>query len=209
MNLTLKDQCLVWKKENKAFQNKFMGKLHINIVNKKKRAASWNERLGVVANLADAMLYLHRKNIIFRDLKTENVGFDAINGDVKLFDFGLATHLTKDNKVTSDQYLLTENTGTRRYMAPEVYMGRPYGKPADVYSFAILLWEVMTLKVAFEGESRESHAQKVYGCSCHRPTVPLTMPQILQQLIRESWHVDPSSRPTFSHINLVLRHSQL
>ena len=177
-------------------------------INRKKRAASWNERLNVATDLANAMTYLHKKNIIFRDLKMQNIGLDN-NGDLKLFDFGLATQLTPDRKVASDQYKLTENTGTRRYMAPEVYRGMYYGKPADVYSFAILLWEIMTLKLAFEGETKESHAQKVYGYFHHRPNVPFTMPHILQQLIRESWSADASNRPTFSHISLMLRHSQL
>ncbi|KAL7523032.1 hypothetical protein ACHAXR_000175, partial [Thalassiosira sp. AJA248-18] len=86
------------------------------------------------------MSYLHSKNIVFRDLKPANVGFDSM-GVLKLFDFGFAFSVKKD--------LLYDICGTPRYMAPEVGLERGYGIPADVHSFGILFWQICSLKQPF------------------------------------------------------------
>jgi serine/threonine protein kinase len=123
-----------------------------------------------------------------------------VNGKFKLFDFGLATFLTSDKWVASNQYNLTALTGTRRYMAPEVYQGKPYGTPADVYSYAILLWEVMSLEKAFEGETKESLDEIAFGCSKTRPEMKSSWPSLLQELLRNCWSEDKSTRLPFSYI---------
>ena len=102
------------------------------------KAALWNERIVVAQDFANAVTYLHKSSIIHRDLKLTNCGFDA-NGKFKLFDFGLATKLTQEKRIALDQYKLSGFTGTCRYMAPEVFQCIPYGKPADVYSFSLIL----------------------------------------------------------------------
>ncbi len=143
------------------------------------------------------MSFHHR--IIFRDLKPANCGFD-LNGKFKLFDFGLATVLTSAQWVALNQYNLTTVTGTRRYMAPEVFQGKPYGTPADVYSYAILLWEVMSLERAFEGETLESLAKMTYGCHNSRPKIKPSWPRSLQELLQTCWSEDESTRFSFSLI---------
>ncbi len=74
-----------------------------------------------------------------------NAGFD-VRGNVKLFDFGLAKELQPRDRIGPGEYNASGRTGTRRYMSPEVALCLPYGKPADVYSFAILFWEVLALE---------------------------------------------------------------
>jgi len=77
--------------------------------------------------------------IIFLFLDVFQLGFDQA-GCLKLFDFGLAKKLTPSNATDNDLYLLTGNTGSLRYMAPEVAIGLPYNQKADAYSFGILFW---------------------------------------------------------------------
>merc|ERR1712038_790529 len=192
---TLEEQCQIWKR-----------KYNMVKMNRNQRCKLWNERLEVTKDLANVMTYLHGLNIVFRDMKPQNCGFD-INGVFKLFDFGLATTLTSKKKIQRNQYQLTTNTGTRRYMAPEVYHGLPYGKPADVYSFALIIWEVFALKTPFKNETRESHVKKVYGTMQCRPKIKLHWPMMLQMLIRECWSADPKARPDFDHIELHLKQS--
>ena len=108
---------------------------------KKKERAFFAERLTVAFDIASAIEYLHDRNVMYRDLKPDNVGFD-VRGDAKLFDFGLGMScflsavaanrvLTKltffsnpkatefDGSKKLGSYKLTGNTGTMRYMAPE------------------------------------------------------------------------------------------
>lgn len=79
------------------------------------------ERLRLVAvDVARGLEYLHSNRIIFRDLKPSNVGF-LREGTIKLFDFGLA------REILSDDHRMTPNTGSLRWMAPEVNKGEHYG----------------------------------------------------------------------------------
>lgn len=73
------------------------------------------ERIVAAHNVADALDYLHQKNIIFRDLKPDNIGFD-IDGQLKLYDFGLAKELKESDKLEDGLYRLTGCTGAIRYV---------------------------------------------------------------------------------------------
>lgn len=110
----------------------------------KKKLQEEQKQMGRIADIglpiAQALEYLHTNNICYLDLKPQNVGFDR-NGHVRLFDFGFSYSFSSDK----DRY--TKGfTGTIRYMAPEIMRGDPYSTPADVYSFAVLLWEICTLQ---------------------------------------------------------------
>ena len=76
------------------------------------------ERLEAALDIAKVMHYLHSLDVIFRDLKPDNVGFDE-KGILKLFDFGLAKELKDSAKTTDGRYRMSGHTGSRRYMSPE------------------------------------------------------------------------------------------
>mmetsp|Transcript_11503 Transcript_11503/g.29113 ORF Transcript_11503/g.29113 Transcript_11503/m.29113 type:complete len:604 (-) Transcript_11503:269-2080(-) len=90
--------------------------------------------------IVDGMRYLHSKNIILRDLKPGNVGFDE-GGNIRLFDFGMARRVS--------DCVQDEICGSPRYMAPEIMEGKGYTLKVDVYSFGIMLYELCTLEVPF------------------------------------------------------------
>ena len=66
-------------------------------------------------------------SLVFRNLKPENVGFN-IRDDIVLFDFGLAREIREEDRVTDHTWKLTGDTGSLRYMAPEVAQSKPYGE---------------------------------------------------------------------------------
>lgn len=189
---TLEVQMQKWKAESKPHKGKFkslMGK------HKKALDSLLLERVIALYDLSRAMAYLHSRGILHRDIKPANIGFD-VRGDLKIFDFGLAKELKPCDKEGEDQYHTDGMAGTRRYMAPEVAQVLPYGLSADVYSFGILMWEVLALKAPFEKFSREKHYKEVM-IEGKRPKVPKAWPFDLQNLVEKCWHQDPSERPTF------------
>ncbi|RDX70224.1 Serine/threonine-protein kinase STY46, partial [Mucuna pruriens] len=92
--------------------------------------------LKVAIDVSEGMKYLHQNDIIHRDLKAANLLIDE-NRVVKVADFGVA-------RVHIQSGIMTAETGTYRWMAPEVIEHKPYDHKADVFSFAIVLWELLT-----------------------------------------------------------------
>jgi serine/threonine protein kinase len=155
------------------------------------------ERIQNVAlPITRAMEYLHSEHVVYRDLKPHNVGMTA-DGTIKLFDFGLARIKHPDRKMTG-------RVGSPLYMSPEVSTCQDYGLPADVYSFAILLWELMTTEIPFPGITRKRLEQAVI-LDNRRPIVDKACgSQQMQELISNSWIQEPHLRPTFSRIRQIL-----
>jgi tRNA A-37 threonylcarbamoyl transferase component Bud32 len=96
--------------------------------------------------IAMGMNYLHLCSIMHRDLKSGNVLLDT-HGTVKISDFGLSCVL----EIGSASSELTAETGTYRWMAPEVIRHEPYSNKADVYSFGVVLWEMIAKDQPFRG----------------------------------------------------------
>ena len=136
--------------------------------------------------------------ILHRDIKPQNIGFD-IRGDIKIFDLGLAKELKPIDKEGKDQFHTSGLAGTRRYMAPEVAQVMPYGLSSDVYSYAILLWEMLALKNAFEKYSREKHYKEVI-VEGKRPKLVRSWPFATKNLLERCWDPHPLERPTFQAI---------
>ncbi|XP_050105087.1 serine/threonine-protein kinase STY46-like isoform X4 [Malus sylvestris] len=98
--------------------------------------------LKVAIDVSKGMTYLHQNNIIHRDLKAANLLMDE-NEVVKVADFGVA-------RVKSQSGVMTAETGTYRWMAPEVIEHKPYDHKADIFSFGVVLWELLTGKLPYE-----------------------------------------------------------
>ncbi|KAJ4797787.1 Protein kinase superfamily protein [Rhynchospora pubera] len=155
-------------------------------------------------DIAHAMECLHANGIIHRDLKPDNLLLTANRKNVKLVDFGLA----REETVTE---MMTAETGTYRWMAPELYSTvtlrrgekKHYTNKVDVYSFGIVLWELLTNKMPFEGMS---NLQAAYAAAFKqmRPALPDGTPQELVFIVQSCWVEEPSMRPSFSQIIRML-----
>ena len=92
-----------------------------------------------------------------------------------------------------------------RYMAPEVANAKPYNASCDVYSFAILLWEMMALKTPYELYTPRALHEKVYNGPHKRPVVPDEWHPSIKICLKRSWAEDLHARNSMSNIKEILR----
>ena len=136
--------------------------------------------------------------VLHRDLKPDNIGF-TLDGTLKLIDFGLAKVVENASPGSDDVYRMSGETGSLRYMAPEVADNLPYNHKADVYSFGIILWEMTAYKKPYEGFSREAFYKRVVKGG-ERPPVKKNWPKELSKLMAECWNDKIDKRPTFGEV---------
>ncbi|XP_061684088.1 mitogen-activated protein kinase kinase kinase 10 [Syngnathoides biaculeatus] len=152
--------------------------------------------------IATGMDYLHNQAfvpIIHRDLKSSNILIlepverDDLSGKtLKITDFGLAREWHQTTKMSA--------AGTYAWMAPEVIKLSLFSKSSDVWSFGVLLWELLTGEVPY----REIDALAVaYGVAMNKLTLPVpsTCPEPFALLLSECWSPNPHSRPSFTFIH--------
>jgi len=160
------------------------------------------ERYQVLVDVASALQFLHESNIIHRDIKSENIGITH-DGVAKIFDFGLAKELKEKYRVAGTEDFKLSNAGTRRYLAPEVFAGKPYNLRADVFSFATLMWEVLMLKAPYSSMKPEEHEKFVYTKG-KRLAMKRSWPKNIKNVIKMGWNVDPKQRPNIAPIRGTL-----
>lgn len=152
------------------------------------------------SGVALGMDYLHKVNVIHRDLKTANLLMDE-NEVVKVADFGVARVKAMDGSS------MTAETGTYRWMAPEVISHQYYNHKCDVFSYGILLWELVSGgDIPYPGYTPLQAAVGVVQRGL-RPTIPPSCHPVVAQVMQYCWQPDPSSRPEFEQIVELLKHT--
>jgi serine/threonine protein kinase len=96
-------------------------------------------------------------------------------------------------------------TGSPRYMAPEVANGQPYNETCDVYSFAILLWEVLALKRPYQLYTPKAMRENVYNGPHKRPPVDQAWPNALKICLKRSWDPDLHQRNSMAQVTTILK----
>jgi len=179
--------------------------------------------LDLILQVARGLKYLHSRGIVHRDLKSANILVASLTGapelepclNAKLADFGLSK--TKNSSTRYSHQTL--NTGTRKWMAPEVFEipqdeidngsmeppdPRAHPFKADVYSFAIVCSEILTKQEPFPGVLFGGLLKHIRDGG--RPELPDGCPRRLTSLIKRCWELEPRSRPDFPEICRELRY---
>ncbi|KAG7026803.1 Serine/threonine-protein kinase HT1 [Cucurbita argyrosperma subsp. argyrosperma] len=158
--------------------------------------------LSLALDLSRVMAYLHSNGVVHRDLKPSNLLLTEDKQRIKLADFGLARE-----EISGE---MTTEAGTYRWMAPELFSIDPlpvggrkfYDHKADVYSFSIILWELMTNKTPFKGRN---NIMVAYAAAKNiRPSLE-GIPEDIARLLQSCWAEDPKSRPEFTQVIDSLR----
>ena len=132
--------------------------------------------------------------------KPQNCAFD-VRGDIKLYDFGLSKELNLHDMSANGTFEPSSVVGALRYMAPEVFYGEPYNLSVDTYSFALLLWEILSLAKPYGelGLGPAGHQRQVIDGGL-RPPIPEFWSEPLSQMMRAGWSEDISVRPPMSAV---------
>jgi serine/threonine protein kinase len=171
----------------------------------------WKQRLQILLDVSKGMEYLHNSVpiILHRDLKscnvllTKPVTSTQQRPNAKVADFGLSRiRVPRPEAVPMTRYV-----GTWRWMAPEVFSSTEYDERVDVFSFGIMMYEVLTRTVPYEDKwALDVPASARIGLHIiqgHRPNTQLVNPSCLPktvELMSECWAGDPSTRPSFTAI---------
>ncbi|CAJ1962064.1 unnamed protein product [Cylindrotheca closterium] len=162
-----------------------------------------SERLCYALELAEALEYLHHRRLIYRDLSPRNIGFK--DGSVQLFDFGLCRQLPSKSKATGpDRTYHMTYAGTARYLAPEVHRRTGYNRKADVYSWAMVCYEMMSLTEPYYGMSREEHFAEVCDEGFRPCMDDLPSCSELEDLLHQTWCDNISQRLTMKKVCAAL-----
>jgi len=160
---------------------------------------SWELRAKIAVDVSAAMAYLHSRNVIHRDLKSQNLLVDK-NWKIKVCDFGFARDTDKTEVMTV--------CGTDEWMAPEVALGRKYDEKADVFSFGMVMTELVTREKPKERSGGRAFA---FLPEPFKKSAPSDCPPELINLACEMAEFYPEKRPTFKMVLKRLRvlHHQL
>jgi protein phosphatase 1L len=170
--------------------------------------------IDIMLQIAQAVNFLHENGVMHRDLKANNALVNVVQGggqdeqhrvssssvQVKLTDFGLSKLKLHDSKYT------TRMVGTTPWMAPEVFgdetNAEKYTKSADIYSFGMMFFEVLTGEIPYSGILRSKLLRSVR--EGRRPCLPPSCPVHLCEFIKRCWATRATDRPHFSEICRVL-----
>ncbi|KAF6738811.1 Mitogen-activated protein kinase kinase kinase 12 [Oryzias melastigma] len=145
--------------------------------------------------IAGGMNYLHLHKIIHRDLKSPNM-LITYDDAVKISDFGTSKEL-------SDKSTKMSFAGTVAWMAPEVIRNEPVSEKVDIWSFGVVLWEMLTGEVPYKDVDSSAIIWGVGNNSLQLP-VPDSCPDSFKLLLRQCWNCKPRNRPSFRQILLHL-----
>ncbi|KAK1586982.1 hypothetical protein Q3G72_008262 [Acer saccharum] len=185
----------VYSQERLAIVTEFLPRGSLfKTLHKNNQALDIRRRLRMALDVARGMNYLHRRNppIVHRDLKSSNLLVDR-NWTVKVGDFGLsmcknATYLTAKSE-----------RGTPQWMAPEVLRNEPSNEKSDVFSFGVILWELMTVSIPWN-HLNSLQVVGVVGFMDRRLDLPEGLDPQVASVIRDCWQSDPDKRPSFEAI---------
>ena len=153
-----------------------------------KGVLNWKETLHFAMQIAKGLEHAHSRGIVHRDIKPHNV-MVLKDGSVKVMDFGIARVMSKSNTLTK------EALGSVHYISPEQAKGGYTDSRSDIYSLSVVMYEMMTGRPPFDGESPVAVAiQHINGGAPKPSTLNPNIPVGLEQIILKGMALEPKDR---------------
>ncbi|MFN7096237.1 MAG: protein kinase [Gammaproteobacteria bacterium] len=186
--------------QRSCYLMEYMENGDLSVYLQKNPKLTYEQRYNLAFEIASGLVYLHARNIIHCDLKTANILVNK-NGHAKLADFGLAKALNLSSSLPA----LPQNKSSQAwsYLAPEVLLGYPYTMKSEVYSYGMVLWEILTGKKPYAALDNDVNVIH-HVTSGGRERLSGFLPEFFIQLLQDCWQELPSKRPTMNEIKAVL-----
>ncbi|KAG1339045.1 serine/threonine-protein kinase STY46 [Cocos nucifera] len=159
------------------------------------------EVMRIALDVAEGLMFMNIHGVAYRDLNTQRILLDR-QGNACLGDMGIVASCNNVGEVTEYE------TAGYRWLAPEIIAGDPESVTetwmSNVYSFGMVLWEMVTGEAAYSSYSPVQAAVGIAACGL-RPEIPKDCPQFLRSLMLRCWNNCPSKRPQFSDIITILQ----
>jgi serine/threonine protein kinase len=149
---------------------------------------SWQSKIRYLRNIINGLDKIHKVNIMHRDLHSGNILLDTDLRIAKLSDLGLSKSATEITDNDEEIY------GIIPYIAPEVLQGKKYTKASDIYSFGMIMWELMVGRRPFWDRNHNIDLI-IEICDGSRPPIITNAPKGYIDLMKRCWHPDPEKRP--------------
>ncbi|UZO18068.1 uncharacterized protein OCT59_009389 [Rhizophagus irregularis] len=160
---------------------------------------SWEDKLCILRNIASGLENIHDANIIHKDYHSGNIfveaSYSATTGDLGLSKSAIES-LDDENEIY----------GIIPYVAPEVLQGQKYTKASDIYSFGMIMWELMTGRRPFWDKNHDAELI-IEICDGVRPPIVTNAPEGYVELIKECWHSDSNKRPTANDLSNIFSYN--
>jgi serine/threonine protein kinase len=157
---------------------------------------SWKMKLQTLYSMISGLVNLHKANIIHKDYHSGNIFYTITNKHILAVtgDFGISK-----SAIGSSDDDDGEVYGIIPYVAPEVLLGKKYTKASDIYSFGMIMWELMTGRRPFWDKNHETDLI-IEICDGFRPPIVTNAPEGYIELMQKCWHSDPNERPNAKYI---------
>ncbi|RGB33878.1 kinase-like domain-containing protein [Rhizophagus diaphanus] len=146
---------------------------------------TWKQKINITFEIVRALYFIHFENAVHRDLHSENILYSQLGSHWVISDLGFCGPADKSSKSVY---------GNLPYIAPEVINGREYTFKSDIYSIAMLMWEISSEQPPFINHEHDYNlAMNIINGI--RPKIVLGTPTEYKNLMKECWDADPSKRP--------------
>ncbi|GES80178.1 kinase-like domain-containing protein [Rhizophagus clarus] len=146
---------------------------------------TWRERLRITYEITNALYFIHREDAIHRDLHSGNILYSQFNNTWYISDLGFCGPVDKSSKSIY---------GNLPYIAPEVIAGKKYTFKSDIYSVAMLMWEISSGQQPFVNYAHD-YDLAMNIINGIRPKISSKIPLEYKNLMEQCWDADPSKRP--------------
>lgn len=198
LECTLGDKIKEWQHKKSKLSNPFNFRKKNGMTNGEAKLELLKERLAVVPQVAQGIGAMHKLGLIHRDLKPDNIGL-GLDGKWKIFDLDVGRICpTKNTKhYCTKSFKLTKRVGSPRYMSPECAKGMKYNCLTDVYSFSLIVHELITLLKPYDEVPSELHDQQIFY-EHYRPLISHKWPFSMKCFLERAWDKDWRLRPDFT-----------